>query len=84
MAEKITEEQLVKLQDIVNRLNKIQLQLGIIETQKHELLHATAEIQMDLQSNRKKLEEEYGNVSIDVGDGTITEKTEQDALDKKD
>jgi hypothetical protein len=84
MAEKITEEQLVKLQDIVNKLNKIQLQLGIIETQKHELLHATAEIQMDLQSNRKKLEEEYGNVSIDVGDGTITEKTEQDALDKKD
>ena len=82
-SKKISDEQLKELQEVVNKLNRVQLQLGVIETQKHELLHATAEIQLDLQSTRKKLEEEYGNVSIDVGDGTITKKEKEDAPDKK-
>ena len=60
------------------------MQLGVLETQKHELLHATAEIQIDLQSTRKKLEEEYGNVTISVTDGIITEKEKENASNKKD
>ena len=83
-AKKITDEQLKELQEVVGKLNQLQMQLGVLETQKHELLHATAEIQIDLQSTRKKLEEEYGNVTISVTEGIITEKEKENASNKKD
>jgi hypothetical protein len=84
MAKKIKKEELEKLQGIVNKLNQIQSQLGLIEMQKHELLHAVVEVQNDLKNNRAELEKEYGNVSINIADGTITEKDKENASDKKD
>ena len=83
-AKKVTEDQLKELQEVVGKLNQVQMQLGTIELQKHELLHGAAEMQKDLQDTRKKLEEEYGNVSINISDGVITEKEKEDAPDKKD
>jgi hypothetical protein len=84
MAKKIKKEELEKLQGIVNKLNQIQSQLGLIEMQKHELLHAVVEVQNDLKNNRAELEKEYGNISINIADGTITEKDKENASDKKD
>ena len=84
MEKKIKKEELEKLQGIVNKLNQIQSQLGLIEMQKHELLHAVVEVQNDLKNNRAELEKEYGNVSINITDGTITEKDKENASDKKD
>jgi len=84
MEKKIKKEELEKLQGIVNKLNQIQSQLGLIEMQKHELLHAVVEVQNDLKNNRAELEKEYGNVSINIADGTITEKDKENASDKKD
>jgi hypothetical protein len=52
--------------------------------QKHELLHAVVEVQNDLKNNRAELEKEYGNISINIADGTITEKDKENASDKKD
>ena len=57
---KITEEQLKQLQGFVQTLNQAQMQLGQLETEKHGLLHKTAEIQSQLQTFQKELEEEYG------------------------
>jgi len=84
MAKKITKEELEKIQGIVNKLNQAQTQLGVIEMQKHELLHAVVEVQRDLKNNRAELEKEYGNISINITDGTITEKDKENASDKKD
>ena len=81
---KVKEDQLKELQDVVGKLNQVQMQLGTVELQKHELLHGAVEMQKDLQDTRKKLEEEYGNVSINISDGVITEKEEENAPDKKD
>ena len=83
-AKKITEEQLKELQEVVNKLNQIQMQIGGLALQKHELSHAMVEVNTDLQSKKKELEEEYGNISIDMVDGTITEKEKEDAPNKKD
>ena len=84
-AKKITQEELTKLQEVVNKLNQSQMQLGLVEIQKHELCHGIVEVQKDLINYRKELEEKYGNVSIAVNDGTITEKEQEDAAsDKKD
>ena len=38
-AEKITDEQLRKVQDVVNNLNRTQIEIGQIETKKHAILH---------------------------------------------
>ena len=81
---KITEEQLKQLQGFVQTLNQAQMQLGQLETEKHGLLHHTAEIQSQLQTFQKELEEEYGKVSVNIQDGTYTVIPEEDESDKKD
>ena len=41
-AEKITEEQLKKVQDTINILNRMQMEMGSMELKKHEILHQMA------------------------------------------
>jgi hypothetical protein len=81
---KIKDEQLEKLQGLVNNLNQIQSQLGSIELQKHGLLHQSSELQSGLKEFQDELEKEYGRVSINIQDGTYEEITEEDESDKKD
>jgi len=72
MSEKITEEQLKSIQDLVGQINNGQLQIGQLETQKHALLHQIAEVQKMLKDNQDELEKEYGKVNVNIQDGTIT------------
>ena len=74
--EKISEEQLKELQGHVGKINQAQLQLGGLESQKHSLLHAIANMQTELTEFQNKLEEEYGKVSISIQDGTIAPLSE--------
>ena len=76
--EKISEEHLADLQGHVNKINQAQLQLGGLESQKHNLLHAVVKMQTELTEFQNKLEEEYGKVSINIQDGTIQEIPEED------
>jgi len=80
MSEKITEEQLKSIQDLVGQINNGQLQIGQLETQKHTLLHQIAEVQKMLKDNQDELEKEYGKVNVNIQDGTITpiEEEEED------
>ena len=81
---KITEEQLKQLQGFVQTLSQAQMQLGQLETEKHGLLHKTAEIQSQLQTFQKELEEEYGKVSVNIQDGTYVAIPDEDESDKED
>jgi len=78
MSEKITEEQLKSIQDLVGQINNGQLQIGQLETQKHALLHQIAEVQKILKDNQDELEKEYGKVNVNIQDGTITPIEEQE------
>tara|TARA_Y100000114_G_C11604730_1_gene252191 strand:+ start:209 stop:466 length:258 start_codon:yes stop_codon:yes gene_type:complete len=69
---KITEEQLKNLQELVAKINNAAAQLGNIEMQKHQLLHASNDYQSNLNNLQKDLEEEYGKVSVNIQDGTFT------------
>jgi truncated hemoglobin YjbI len=69
--EKISEEQLQKLQEFVGVINKAQNELGGIEMQKHSLLHQIAAVQEDFSKFQKELEDEYGKVSISIEDGSL-------------
>ena len=81
-AEKITEEQLTKVQNVVNTLNRAQLDLGIMETRKHQLLHTISTIQEQLTLIQSEFEKEYGTSNIDIQTGKI--KYEDEQTDKKD
>ena len=70
---KIKTEELEALQKVVGNINNLQMQIGGIEAQKHELLHAIANENNELQKIQKDLEETYGKVSVNLQDGEITE-----------
>jgi|5B_taG_2_1085324.scaffolds.fasta_scaffold05698_5 flagellar biosynthesis chaperone FliJ len=79
LAPKIKESELKELQEVVSKIQQAQSKLGQMETQKFTLLSMTQELQMSLRAIQDKLEKEYGNVSISIQDGTITEvKNEAD------
>ena len=82
-AEKITAEELEKVQNIVNAMNRGQLDLGILETRKHQLLHSIMSVQDQLTMMQADFEKEYGTFDINVQDGTINYKEDVKA-DKKD
>ena len=59
------------------------MQGGGLEVQKNVALETLKGLQMDLQVIQKELEEKYGKVSVNLTDGTISERPE-DETDKKD
>ena len=69
--EKVTEEQLKKIQNTVNNINRAQLDIGSIELRKHEMLHGIAGLRDELKVVQLELEKEYGTFDIDIQDGTI-------------
>ena len=81
-AEKITDDQLKKVQETVNNINRLQLELGMLETRKHSMLHNINNIQESLALMQTEFEKEYGTSNINIQDGTINYKDEQ--ADKKD
>ena len=82
--EKISEDHLKELQGHVNKINQAQLQLGGLESQKHNLLHAVVTMQTELTEFQNKLEEEYGKVSINIQDGTIAPLPEENVENESD
>jgi len=74
---KIKEEQLQDLQAKVGTMRELQGQIGVLEGQKHLLLHQLAGAQDELQKLQTALEEEYGKVSINIQDGSYTPITEE-------
>ena len=81
-AEKITQEQLKKVQETINNINKFQIEIGMLETKKHSMLHHVAGMQEKLTLMQDEFVKEYGTADINIQDGTINYKDEQ--TDKKD
>jgi hypothetical protein len=79
----ITSEELEGLQNLVNTLNRIQIEIGSIESRKHGLLHQVTQLQSQMQTMQKAFEDTYGKVDINIQDGTINypENVETDKED---
>jgi hypothetical protein len=69
--EKITTEQLGKVQDTVNNINRAQLEIGSVELKKHEMMHQIAGLRDELTLLQGEFEKEYGTFDINIQDGTI-------------
>ena len=83
-AEKITDEQLKKVQDTVNNLNRAQLEIGSMEVRKHEVMHQVAGLRDALKAVQDDFQKEYGTFDINIQDGTINYPKENGETDKKD
>ena len=73
MEKKITEDQLTKIQEQQTELNNVIREIGLLETQKHALSHQIANINNEIETFKKELEEQYGAINISIEDGTYTE-----------
>ena len=67
---KITEEQLKKVQAQVKVRTQLIADIGAVEAQKHELLHALNNVMQKTKETADELEEEYGKININLEDGT--------------
>ena len=81
--EKITDEQLQKIQDTVNGINRAQLEIGTMELKKHEMLHGISGLREQLVVLQKELEKDYGTFDVNIVDGTIN-YSENGEVNKKD
>ena len=67
----ISKDQLAKMQNVVKAINQGQSKIGMLESQKHELLHEVIQLQGMIGQIQKEIKEEYGDVDINISDGSI-------------
>jgi peptidoglycan hydrolase CwlO-like protein len=77
VVKQITKEQLEKVVAQQKDLNTILTNLGVLETQKHSLLHKIADLNKEIEEFKFELEQEYGPVNISLEDGSYTEIEKQ-------
>lgn len=77
--EKITDEQLKEVQQVISTSNQIKLEIGNAEARKHMLLHELDVINRKMSEINKNLEEEYGKMDIDINTGAINYPEDEQA-----
>ena len=69
--EKITDEQLEKVQTLINDINRSQMELGQMDTKKHAILHHISSLQEAIGIVREEFEKDYGTSDVNIQDGII-------------
>jgi glutamate synthase domain-containing protein 2 len=75
---KISNEHLSKMQEIINNLNRGQMEIGSLETRKHTLLNHVTSFQGELASMQESLKKEYGTDNINIHTGEINHDEQTD------
>jgi len=57
--EKINEEELNKVQSVINNINRAQLEIGSFETKKHNMLHHVGSLQEQLSKMQVEFKKNY-------------------------
>ena len=80
---KIEEKELEVLQEQEKKKSAILHDLGLLDTQRHSLMHIYADLMKEQQDSKTELEEKYGKININLSDGSYEEiKEEQDEENK--
>ena len=69
--EKVTDEELAKIQNAVNGVSNHQVEIGRMETRKHQLLHNLGGIQDQLTLLQEEFQKEYNTIDINIETGDI-------------
>lgn len=72
VVKQITKEQLEKIVAQQKDLQTLLTNIGILESQKHGLLHQLGELNQMIETFKGELEEEYGAININLEDGSYT------------
>jgi hypothetical protein len=75
--EKISDEQLTELQQVVSAINKLQFDIGTMEVQKQNALNAVFQGNDKLNEMQGILTEQYGTNDINIQDGTVNYKKDE-------
>jgi hypothetical protein len=78
-ATKITNEELNKVQSIINNINRAQLEIGSFESKKHNLLHHVGVMQEELSKLQVQFKKNYGTDDVNIQDGTINYNKDEQA-----
>jgi hypothetical protein len=81
---KIKEEELKTIQEQQTKLNELVQNIGLLESQKHGLLHDIAGVNKEIEDYKETLENEYGSVEINLEDGSYTKIDKDVEGNKKD
>ena len=68
---KLSKDELKVFRDQEQKKQAILHDLGLLATQSHTLSHMFAELAMKQENNKKDLEEKYGNIEVNLQDGTF-------------
>ena len=71
MENKITAEALKEIQELQANLYKLTTDIGVLETQKHAVLHELAGVNQTQEEYKKVLENKYGPININLEDGSF-------------
>lgn len=74
---KVTAEELKTIQEQQGKMNETINRIGVLETQKHHLLHEIASVNEEVEKTKKQLEDKYGSINVNVEDGTYSEIKEE-------
>jgi hypothetical protein len=80
---KIKEEELLLIQEQQKQLNELINNIGMLEAQKHGLLHDIAGINGQVEDYKEILEKEYGPININLEDGIYTKIEKEDVESNK-
>ena len=69
MNKKIKKEHLDQINEKQSKLMDLVTQVGVLESQKHSLLHQIGDANKEVEDFKLVLEEEYGPVNIDLKTG---------------
>ena len=75
---KIKDEELKKIVEITKQQNEMLRTIGVLEAQKQGVLVQLADNNKSLEAVKKDLEDEYGQVNVNLEDGSYTEIEKQD------
>ena len=68
---KLSKDELKVFREQEEKKQAILHDLGLLSTQSHTLSHMFAELSMKQEKNKKDLEEKYGNIEVNLEDGTF-------------
>ena len=81
--EKVSQKQLDSIQRIVNKLNQAQMNIGQLESRKHQVLHMIAGTNDELTLLQDELDKEYGTNDVNIETGEINYPKENGETNKK-
>ena len=75
---KVTEKELETLQTLVNQINQGQATIGGFEMQKNDVVKEVNVLIEQLKETQAELEKAYGNVTVNLTTGEITDADNQE------